>query len=221
MTAIFTKKPAAGRVKTRLCPPLAPPQAARLAEAMLADVVARCRDALLRTRLLFTPAAEESWFRKRFPELDEFEPQRGDGLAARLAAFFDGALAEPETTAAVAIGSDAPLIPAARIEEAHRRLDEGAGLVLGPDRGGGYYLVGLRDPHAELFTGIEMSTATMFEETVALARQNGLAVELLEPAYDVDLEQDLLRLREDLAAMDREDGGFPHRTARVLAEILE
>lgn len=37
---VFAKRPEAGRVKTRLCPPLSPDQAADLYSEMLADVLA-------------------------------------------------------------------------------------------------------------------------------------------------------------------------------------
>ena len=55
LTALFTKQPVAGGVKTRLCPPLTPEEAARLAEAMLRDTVEKCLAGEFRTVLAFTP----------------------------------------------------------------------------------------------------------------------------------------------------------------------
>ncbi len=221
LTAIFAKRPEPGRVKTRLVPPLSPAGAADLAEAMLADALARGEAARgsFRTRLCYAPAEAEAWFRERFAEAVELVPQRGPGLAERLAAFFDEALAEEGVDTAVAVGSDAPRLSTARIEEAHRRLENGADLVLGPDLGGGYYLVGLRRPRAELFTAIEMSSEGMCAATVALARREGLAVELLEPDYDVDVEADLVRLRADLARDDPAAPDFPRHTAALLPTL--
>jgi len=224
LTAIFSKRPVPGRVKTRLTPPLEPVQAARLAEGMLADAVARCTAAAtFRTALLFTPAADEAWFRERFPALADQRPQRGATLAERLAAFFDEALGAEGVRTAVAIGSDQPTVTTARIGEAHGALEAGADLVLGPDRGGGYYLIGLRRAVPELFTEVEMSTAGMCAATVDVAQRLGLDVVLLEPGYDVDVEADLRLLRLDLERLLFEGvhhtPEYPHHTAARLAEI--
>jgi len=224
LTVILTKRPFPGRVKTRLCPPLAPRQAAELAEGMLRDAVARCACcAGFRTALLFTPAEDEAWFRRAFPDLDDLRPQRGAGLAQRLAnAFVDG-LAAAGTRTLVAIGSDQPLVTTARIEAAHEALERGADLVLGPDRGGGYYLVGQREPHPVLFTEVAMSTEGMCAETVRLAEERGLAVHLLEPGDDVDRAADLARLRRDLAAWRARGGAgepdFPRHTEASLRAL--
>jgi len=52
---------------------------------------------------------------------------------------------------AVLIGSDLPHLPPERLEEALAALRCGAGLAIGPSEDGGYYLVGLKELHAELF----------------------------------------------------------------------
>ncbi len=224
LTGIFSKRPVAGRVKTRLCPPLASEEAARLAEAMLADAVARClacRD--FRTALFHAPAADRAWFADRFPELEDLRPQEGAELGARLARAFEIALADPGTDTLVVIGSDQPLVGTGFLVAAHAALEEGADLVLGPDLGGGYYLVGLRESHPELFTEVVMSSAGMCAATLALAEERGLKVHLLEDGYDVDAEADLRRLRADLAAWralgGADDDDFPHHTEAVLREL--
>jgi hypothetical protein len=221
LTAIFAKRPAPGRVKTRLTPPLEPGEAAALAEAMLADAVERCTaSAGFRTAIAFAPPEEEAWFRARHPAVP-LRAQRGRDLSERLARFFDEALgAEAETV--VAIGADQPLVTAARIVEAHRALEDGADVALGPDLAGGYYLVGLRRPCAALFTGVAMSSTSTLAATREVARSAGLAVRELAPSLDVDVAEDLVRLCEELARV-RASGGaagpdFPRRTeARLRA----
>ena len=47
---ILAKSPEPGRVKTRLCPPLTPVQAADLAAAALLDTIAAARGVRARTR---------------------------------------------------------------------------------------------------------------------------------------------------------------------------
>lgn len=224
LTAIFTKRPVAGLVKTRLCPPLGPEEAAHLADGMLRDVIARCLACpAFRTALFHTPPADRAWFKAAFPELRDLRPQHGSGLAERLANAFDEALGDLGTRTLVAIGSDQPLVGTGRVVEAHEALEDGADLVLGPDLGGGYYLVGLRESHPELFTEVAMSSAGMCAATVELAEARGLTVRMLEVGYDVDVKADLKRLRKDLGAW-RARGGtdedeFPHHTEAALREL--
>ncbi len=221
LTGILSKRPAPGRVKTRLVPPLTPDAAARLAEGMLADAVERCSAcSAFRTALVFAPPEERAWFAARFPELDDLRAQEGDGLGARLARFFERALAEPGTRTVVAIGSDQPLVGTRTIARAHERLEAGQDLVLGPDAGGGYYLVGLRRAEPALFTEVAMSSAGMCEATLALARGRGLRAELLEPGYDVDVAADLERLRADLGRLPPATPEFPRHTALRLRELF-
>ena len=215
LTALFSKRPEAGRVKTRLCPPLAPEEAAQLAAGMLADTVEKCRGAPFRTLLVYAPAEAGTWFRARFPEL-ESEPQVGPDLGARLAHFARRAFAELGARTLVVIGSDQPLVPRAQLVAAHERLEAGLDLVLGPDRGGGYTLAGLRAPCDELFTGVPLSSAGTCAATEALARARGLTLERLPEGDDLDTPADLARLCALLAASNPE---FVRHTRAALAEL--
>ena len=221
-SAIFAKRPLPGRVKTRLTPPLDPPQAASLACAMLEDAVARGRLAEAESEpvLAFAPPEEAPWFEDRFGGQLALHPQRGDGLAARLAHFFDRALGGEGPRTVIAVGSDSPQVSAVRLAEAHRRLRAGADLVLGPDAGGGYYLIGLRAPHPELFLEVAMSEPDMGRRTLDLAHSLGLAVELLPEDFDVDVARDLERLARHLADRDPAQPDYPRATARALATLV-
>jgi len=196
LTTLFAKLPRAGEVKTRLCPPLSALEAAGLAEAMLADGLARCLATNeFRTQLAVHPPGSEPWFRARFPELQDILAQQGADLGQRLAAHFEQAFARERLASAVVLGSDGPEIPLERVLEAHQRLEDGADLVLGPDAGGGYYLVGLRRPCGALFTEVEMSQPGMYARTLELARDRRLIAAELVPGWDVDTPADLERLR--------------------------
>ncbi len=196
LTTIFSKLPRAGEVKTRLSPPLSPDDAAALAEAMLADCVARsatCGE--FRTELCVHPPGAEGWFHARFPEVAAVRTQSGRALGERLAGHFEQAFAREPLESAVVVGSDAPEVPLERLLEAHQRLCDGADAVFGPDAGGGYYLVGLRRPCGVLFTEVSMSTPGMYARTLELARDRRLVVAELAPGHDVDTGEDLRRLR--------------------------
>jgi glycosyltransferase A (GT-A) superfamily protein (DUF2064 family) len=187
---------------------------------MLADTVERCAAGAFRSALVFAPAEQAPWFRARFPELADQRPQQGEGLGARLASFVARSFAAREARTLVVIGSDQPLVPLARIEEAHAALEAGAECVLGPDPGGGYYLIGLARSVPELFTAVTMSSAGTCTATEALARARGLGVERLPEHLDVDLPADLERLRAELAARSPRAPGDPRHTRRVLAELF-
>lgn len=222
MTAIFTKHPTPGRVKTRLSPPLSPAAAARLAEAMLRDTVARCLGGAFRTELVFDPPEEAPWFARAFPEIAVQRPQRGAGLGERLAIYVEERFSAGGARSLVVVGSDQPLVPLACLEEAHARLEDGLDCVLGPDPGGGYYLIGLARSVPELFTAVTMSCAGMCAATELLARARGLRVGRLAQHDDVDLPADLERLRAGLAVRPaRPDApDDPRHTRRALRELF-
>jgi glycosyltransferase A (GT-A) superfamily protein (DUF2064 family) len=85
-----------------------------------------------------------------------------------------------------------------RIEEAFEALDR-FDLVMGPSVDGGYYLIGMRKYHKNLFEDIPWSTAGVLETTIARARQAGHLVKLLPRWRDIDTLDDLLWLQGELS----------------------
>lgn len=216
-TAVFTKQPSPGRVKTRLVPPLTPAGAAALAEAMLRDTVAKLgASTAFETVLVYDPPSAAEWFAREFAAVRVQRAQRGAELGARLADFVERVFTAHEARALVIVGSDQPLVPLARILEAHTALENGADCVLGPDPGGGYYLVGLAQSMPELFTRVPMSSAGMCAASAALARERGLAVTLLTEHDDVDTAADLVRLRAELAQRGPEEAAYTRRALAAL-----
>ena len=214
---IMAKAPEAGRVKTRLCPPLSPADAAELYSCFLLDKIAQARGvAGAEGVLAYAPAEAAAVFEALAPGF-ALLVQRGDDLTARLVAVCDE-LFRWGLDAAIMIDSDTPTLPTERLERAVALMrDSGPDLVLGPSEDGGYYLIGLRRPHPELFEGMPWSTPAVLDETLGRARALGLSSTMLEAWYDVDTAADLVRLQADLA--DRSDGG-PHHTRRFVLERL-
>jgi rSAM/selenodomain-associated transferase 1 len=176
---VIAKAPEPGRVKTRLCPPCTPGQAARLAAASLADTLAAVRATPARRRVLVVAGTLAA-----VPAGLDLLPQRGDGLAERLAAaFLDTALAgEPSFL----IGMDTPQVTAGGLAVALRRLRD-ADAVLGLAEDGGWWGLGLRDPrHADALRGVPMSTAETGARTFAALAARGLRIAALPVLRDVD-----------------------------------
>jgi rSAM/selenodomain-associated transferase 1 len=141
-------------------------------------------------------------------------PQVGRDLGERLEAAVRECIATMRLPALV-IGSDAPHVDAASLREAARALGGGADVVLGPATDGGYYLIGLGAPHAELFRDVTWGSSSVLEATLERARAGGLRVHLLPPTFDVDDEAGLDALRALLA---RGAITLP-RTAAALASL--
>ncbi len=188
--AVFAKAPVPGSVKTRLCPPLTLEEAAAGYEAMLLDVLDQAPPPGVERALWFTPEEQRGWFERAAPGWPLYA-QRGPDLAARMAALFEVHAAQGHGRM-VLRGSDSPTLPAETVAAAFAALDE-ADVAICPDRDGGYNLIGLCRPAPALF-GLEMSTASVLEDTLARARREGLQVRLLPAWHDVDTVADLAQL---------------------------
>jgi uncharacterized protein len=202
---LLAKQPIAGRVKTRLCPPCTPAQAADLAAAALADTidVLEATPATGRTLVI-----EGSW---PTPPGWRSIPQRGAGLDERLvAAFHDSTLADQ--AAALLVGMDTPQLTVDLLTQGAAALgDSDAALGLAED--GGWWALALRRPaDARLLRGIPTSTALTGAQTLAALRAAGLWVHTLPVLRDVDTAGDALAVAEIMESAGR--SGHPaHRDA--------
>jgi len=192
---ILAKAPAAGRVKTRLTPPLSPEQAADLYACMLDDVLDATARAAERVGwgvvLAVDPPEAGPALARRAPPGTRVVAQRGGPLGARMG----HAVAQAAAAGALPVvlrGSDSPALAPEALVAAARALDE-VDLVASPDPDGGYSLVGLRRPAPGLFDH-PMSHERVLEQTLAAASVRGLRARLLEPGFDVDTAADLARL---------------------------
>ena len=214
---IMAKAPEAGRVKTCLCPPLSPDDAAELYRCFLLDKIAQAREvAGTEPVLAYAPAQAAAVFEALAPGF-MLLPQRGADLTARLTAVC-AELFRSGCDAAIMIDSDTPTLPTERLARAVAVMSGGGpDLVLGPSEDGGYYLIGMRRPHPELFEGMRWSTPTVLEEAERRARALGLSSTRLPAWYDVDTAADLVRLQAALAAGPP---GGPRHTRRFALERL-
>ena len=211
----MAKAPVAGQVKTRLCPPLSPQDAAELSRCFLLDKIAQVRQVTRAEPVVgYAPESAAAVFEALAPGFTLLQ-QRGDDLTARLLSILERLFAGG-CEAAIMIDSDTPTLPVEFLERAVTLVASGEhDLVLGPSDDGGYYLIGLREPRPILFEDVPWSTADVLAVTLARARGLGLRVRLLPAWFDVDTEADLHRLRDELAA-----GGIgPTRTAAFVRDL--
>jgi uncharacterized protein len=212
--AIMAKAPQPGQVKTRLCPPLSHREAAQLYQCFLVDKITQV-NVLSRAApvVSYSPEESESLFKDLTPPHFRLIPQRGDDLGARLLFTFNQ-LFRQGYTQVVVIDSDTPTLPTAYLEQALTLIAARENdVVLGPTEDGGYYLIGLRQSHRELFEQMPWSTPQVFPETRRRSARAGLTVACTESWYDVDTPEDLARLREAFAHIH---DGLARQTRRFL-----
>jgi uncharacterized protein len=200
---VIAKAPAPGRAKTRLTPPCTARQAAELATAALGDTlaaVARARRA--RRRVLVLDGSPGAWLPDGFRVI----PQRGKGLAARLAAAFEDAGGP-----AFLVGMDTPQVTPELLADGLTALRRRPA-VLGPADDGGYWAIGLRRPDPRVFAGVPMSRATTGARQYERIRALGLGVERLPALRDVDDIDDALAVAA-LAPATRFAAALAARTA--------
>jgi len=211
--AIMAKAPRAGEVKTRLCPPFSPSEAAELYHCFLRDKIAQVRGLAGASPVIaFTPADGRSLFEGLAPGF-RLIPQEGADLSSRLLNSLDQLVGEGHV-GALLIDSDTPTLPA---DFLRRAVDLVAtpeiDLVLGPSDDGGYYLIGMRTVRPTLFREIPWSTADVLSETIKRAEAERLRIACLPPWFDVDTPGDLARLSASIAETDVEG---PAHTRRFL-----
>jgi len=142
--------------------------------------------------------SDEGLFDGILPEGFALIAQRGDSFGERLLAAAEDILA-CGYGAVCLIDSDSPTAPASAFRRAVEALSRsGDRVVLGASDDGGYYLIGMNVAHAELFSEIHWSTATVYEETVASIRAAGIELVELPVWYDVDDGKTLATLSDEL-----------------------
>jgi len=230
--AVMAKAPRPNQVKTRLVPPLTPDEAAGLNASFLRDVTENIR-----------AAAQEVPVVGYVAYAPDGEAARFDGLLAAGTGLVlaDGSIPMPPDIAGIGRGllhaatslldlghsavclvnSDSPTLPTRFLTEAVAVLEApGDRMVLGIAEDGGYYLIGLKAPHAALFRDIAWSTHRVSAQTLERARDIGLEAATLPNWFDVDDAASLLRLIDHLRA-PQADGPVPYAAPATRAWLEE
>ena len=229
--AVMAKAPYAGRCKTRLMPALSPDQAAAMSAAFLGDVTDNlalaAKSAAIAPYVAYAPADAAAAFTGLtapgtgllLADGSIEAPHRVTGFGTCLLHAVTGLLAHGHQAACV-LNSDSPNLPTRLLVQATRLLLQPRDqIVLGPAEDGGYYFLGMRQAHAELFADIDWSTARVAAQTRDRAAALGLAVIELQPWYDVDDPASLRRLLRAITS-GPVDGEFPAHRTRTRAAIF-
>lgn len=201
--SIVCKTPGVGRGKSRLHPVLGEARVAELSACFIRDI-AETLDGLggacAGPRIaIYSPAGSEHALRPLLPPRWRLFFQQAATIGEVLHASTSTFLAEGHDCAIV-VNADSPTLPGAIVEQAVAALRApGDRVVFGPASDGGYYLIGLKRPHARLFEDIVWSTPTVLQHSRERAAQIGLPVTLLPTWYDIDDAATFATLQAELA----------------------
>ena len=194
---IFTRYPEPGKTKTRLIPALGDVGAANLHKQMTEHTIFQVKELQKITRVSvevrFTGGNLEKMQNWLGHDLGYQFQSEGD-LGARMAESLINAFNQ-KAQQVIIIGTDCPDLNSQILTTAFEKL-EVFNLVLGPALDGGYYLIGLQQPIAELFMNISWGTAQVFAKTVEIAQKLNLSIGYLQPLADIDRPEDLTALSD-------------------------
>lgn len=182
---IFIKNPIPGKAKTRIA------QTAGIKKAH--DIYIQLLE-ITRGYTTKTQTKKYLFYDQFIDHEDEWEDSlfekklQSDGdLGKRMACAFDEISKKHEQIAI--IGSDCPYLTSKKLEAAFAVLQK-TEIVIGPSTDGGYYLLGMKKFHPELFENILWSTSSVFQKTIEIAEQNKWTIGVLEHLTDIDTEED-------------------------------
>jgi rSAM/selenodomain-associated transferase 1 len=190
--AVLAKAPIAGFAKTRLIPVLGARGAAVLQERLVERAVeTACAAAIGPVTLWTTPDESHPVFQSIGARLGITLARQADGdLGARMLAAITAA-----NTCVLLIGSDCPALTLDHLRAAADVLRDRAPAVVIPAEDGGYALIGVRTPDPALFSDMPWGTPLVMNETRRRLRTLGLTWREPVTLWDVDLPQDLERMR--------------------------
>lgn len=187
----FTRVPRPGVTKTRLLPVLQPEQCAKLHWSFLKDLAEVYRKMDAHLFVAYTPDPDWEQLKSVFPPAG-YIPQNGRDLGERMYRAIRKVMALGYTSV-ILTGADLPLLTKEHLESGFAAL-ESADVSIGPTSDGGYYLIGMKKPHKEVFRVEGYGGTSVFEGTVAAAEKAGLTVGQAMLCDDVDTPEDLRQL---------------------------
>jgi glycosyltransferase A (GT-A) superfamily protein (DUF2064 family) len=183
----MAKSPLPGRVKTRLCPPLTPSEAAEVAAAALADTLQAVAGCSADRKILALEGPPGDWLPSGF----ELIRQRGEGFDERLAAAWHDAGGP-----GLQIGMDTPQVTSELLDRSlEATFAPGVSASLGRAADGGWWAIGLSDRlDADVFTGVPMSTPATAAIQLMRLQRAGHRITHLTWLTDVDNIHDALKV---------------------------
>lgn len=184
---VFVRHPELGKVKTRLAATLGDEAALSIYKKLLQHTLVATEKVAADKFIFYSEdiVKDDLWQTPGY-----FKATQGEGnLGDRMRHAFETVFAKGYEKVCI-IGSDCHELSATIINEAFSLMDS-TDIVIGPATDGGYYLLGMKQLHTELFNLQHWSTMHVLQETLALVRELNLSYQTLQTLADVDEEKDV------------------------------
>jgi len=185
---IFVRNPEKGKVKSRLAKDLGDDKTLEVYKYLLQytrDVACGCNCShfvFYSSYVHINDVFDDNLFTKFV--------QEGDDLGERMQNAFKKVL-ELGCKKVCIIGSDCYELETEIINTAFEKLDANE-VVIGPASDGGYYLLGMKQLHNQLFSGKEWGTSSVLDDTMDVFTKLSLSYQELPVLNDIDTIEDLL-----------------------------
>lgn len=184
---IFYRNPELGKVKTRLAAAVGDEKAL----AIYLKLATHTREVALASdfdRVVYYSHhvdTEDNWQENSFHK----KLQVGNDLGIRMYNAFENAFRDGYAHVCI-IGTDCLELTSEILSAAFEQL-KAHDVVIGPARDGGYYLLGMKQLHKDLFANKEWSTNTVAKRTIVDFQNLNLTYSQLPTLSDIDREEDL------------------------------
>lgn len=206
-------------------PPLTRAEATELKHNFLRDLsikIGRVVDAHRADGVVvFAPAHAESQLRQLVSKDFKLFPQRGQTLGEIFSNASEDLLGKGFPSVCL-INCDSPTLPVSLLEVAIEFLSSpGDRMSLGAVDNGGYYLIGLKSAHRDLFARISSNASNVVAHTRARAAEIGLKIEMMPPWYEVNDATTLDRLCFELLGPNAAPTSQEPFTRRFLDKLIQ
>ncbi len=196
---LYAKAPIEGKVNTRLITDIGVQAATKLQHDLIHHRLSMLTEAnLCDVRLMCAPSQQDDNFlqcKKLYPIT--LSDQTGEDLGERM---FNGVTAAlQQYKYCIIIGTDAPVLDAARIKQVIETLHRNTDVVIVPAEDGGYVLIAMRQAYRFLFQEISWGSADVMQQTRTRLDENNVSFEELACCWDVDNLEDYQRYLATIA----------------------
>lgn len=183
---VFAKNPVLGKVKSRLALNIGFYNAYLVYKELLKATHKSVRNVDVDKQVCYSDFIDQNdiWENENYSK----EKQIGKNIGIRMRNAFADAF-NNGFKKVILIGSDIINLDSDIINEAIDLLDKSE-IVFGPAKDGGYYLIGMKSMHEELFKDISWSTKEVFIQSLKKCLDLDLKVKIVKELSDLDRVQD-------------------------------
>lgn len=193
---LFTRIPVAGKTKTRMMPFLSAEECAELHACFIQDAYRACKGADADIVVFYMPEGELQNLKDLLEEDLIYRKQEGENLGEKMKHAIEQTLALGYEHV-VLIGTDIPQVTSDILNQALDDLQE-ADVVINPTADGGYYLIGMKKTHDQVWNVQRYGTNTVIDDTLAQMEKANLKVKMGKVCMDMDTKEDLQALYQEL-----------------------